>query len=247
MTQLSDYRFCHLALDLEGTLISNAVSQIPRPGLYRFLELCQIMFNEVVLFTTVPEPRFRDIAALLAHEGHAPRWFTSVRHLHCTDGQKDLGRVARLGPQALTLLVDDCADYVSPGAESIWLPVDQFAAPYPDDDAALESLIPVLARRVLAWRWTDDGVLAPASTDGGAKASLPEACGLASLAPHQAADVLALLVCASGLTGSREDAVALMTHPWPNFNGRSFLDLVRAGRSNAAIAYADVLTAGALR
>ena len=25
-----------LALDLEGTLISNAVSQIPRPGLYNF-------------------------------------------------------------------------------------------------------------------------------------------------------------------------------------------------------------------
>ena len=27
-----------IALDLEGTLISNAHSQIPRPGLYRFLE-----------------------------------------------------------------------------------------------------------------------------------------------------------------------------------------------------------------
>jgi hypothetical protein len=27
-----------LALDLEGTLISNAISQIPRPGLHCFLE-----------------------------------------------------------------------------------------------------------------------------------------------------------------------------------------------------------------
>lgn len=246
MTRFSDYRFCHLALDLEGTLISNAVSQIPRPGLHRFLELCQIMFNEVVVFTTVPESRFRDIAALLVCEGHAPPWLSWVRHLHCTDRQKDLSRVPCLGPKAMTLLVDDYADYVVPGAESMWLPIDQFAAPYPDDEAALESLIPILARRVLAWRWTGDGVLAPASTDVDAKSPLPEAWDLSSLAPHQASDLLALLACTSGLTGSREDAVALMTHPWPDVDGRSFLDLVRAGRSDAAVAYADMLTAGAL-
>jgi hypothetical protein len=29
-----------IALDLEGTLISNARRQIPRPGLYQFLEAC---------------------------------------------------------------------------------------------------------------------------------------------------------------------------------------------------------------
>ena len=43
-----------LALDLEGTLISNAVSQIPRPGLHRFLEDVRSQFEELVLFTTVP-------------------------------------------------------------------------------------------------------------------------------------------------------------------------------------------------
>lgn len=246
MTPLSGYRFCLLALDLEGTLISNAVSQIPRPGLHRFLELCQIMFDDVMVFTTVPESRFRDIATLLAHEGHAPHWFSLVRHLHCTDGQKDLGLVPCLGPQAMTLLVDDYADYVVPGAQSMWLPIDQFAAPYPDDDVALESLIPVLARRVLAWRWTDDSVLAPVSTDVDAEPLLPEAWDPASLTPHQATDLLALLACASGLTGNREDAFALMTHPWRDLGGRSLLDLVRASRSDAAISYAHVLTAGAL-
>lgn len=30
-----------IALDLEGTLISNAVSQFPRPGLFDFLTFCQ--------------------------------------------------------------------------------------------------------------------------------------------------------------------------------------------------------------
>jgi hypothetical protein len=33
-------RISVLALDLEGTLISNAVSQFPRPGLLAFLECC---------------------------------------------------------------------------------------------------------------------------------------------------------------------------------------------------------------
>jgi hypothetical protein len=54
-----------LAMDLEGTLISNAVSQIPRPGLYQFLESAKCLFDELVIFTTVPEPKFRQIADLL--------------------------------------------------------------------------------------------------------------------------------------------------------------------------------------
>jgi hypothetical protein len=36
-----------IALDLEGTLISNAVSQFPRPGLYSFLEYCSKNFCRV--------------------------------------------------------------------------------------------------------------------------------------------------------------------------------------------------------
>ncbi len=43
-----------LALDLEGTLISNAISQIPRPGLYRFQEDIQLLFDQLMMFTTVP-------------------------------------------------------------------------------------------------------------------------------------------------------------------------------------------------
>ena len=42
-----------IALDLEGTLISNAMSQIPRPGLFSFLEECRRLVERVVMFTTV--------------------------------------------------------------------------------------------------------------------------------------------------------------------------------------------------
>ena len=40
-----------VAIDLEGTLISNAVSQFPRPGLYYFLEYCYKNFDRLVIFT----------------------------------------------------------------------------------------------------------------------------------------------------------------------------------------------------
>lgn len=36
-----------LALDLEGTLTSNAFSQIPRPCLYKFIEEIHKMFKKI--------------------------------------------------------------------------------------------------------------------------------------------------------------------------------------------------------
>jgi hypothetical protein len=51
-----------IALDLEGTLISNAVSQFPRPGLFTFLEYCHQNFDRSVVFTAVNEVRFRSLA-----------------------------------------------------------------------------------------------------------------------------------------------------------------------------------------
>jgi hypothetical protein len=54
-----------IALDLEGTLISNAVSQFPRPGLFTFLEYCHQNFDRVVIFTAVNEVRFRSISRTL--------------------------------------------------------------------------------------------------------------------------------------------------------------------------------------
>jgi hypothetical protein len=55
-----------IALDLEGTLISNAVSQFPRPGLFTFLEYCHQNFDRLVILTAVNEVRFRSIASAIS-------------------------------------------------------------------------------------------------------------------------------------------------------------------------------------
>ena len=70
-----------IALDLEGTLISNAVSQIPRPGLWSFLEGCRSLAARVVIFTAVSEERFRAIAGVLVEDGFAPEWFASIDYV----------------------------------------------------------------------------------------------------------------------------------------------------------------------
>ena len=44
-----------LALDFEGTLVSNAISLFPRPCLYKFLEFCKINFGRIVIFTYVKQ------------------------------------------------------------------------------------------------------------------------------------------------------------------------------------------------
>ena len=59
-----------IALDVEGTLISNAVSQFSRPGLFTFLEYCHQNFDRLVLFTAVNEVRFRSISRTLAELLH---------------------------------------------------------------------------------------------------------------------------------------------------------------------------------
>ena len=63
-----------LALDLEGTLISNAMSQLPRQGLYAFMEGCAQRFERVVIFSAVRAERTRAILETLAAEGDVPSW-----------------------------------------------------------------------------------------------------------------------------------------------------------------------------
>jgi hypothetical protein len=61
-----------IALDLEGTLVSNAVSQFPRPRLFTFLEYCRQNFDRLVIFTAVNEVRFRSISRTLAQSQDLP-------------------------------------------------------------------------------------------------------------------------------------------------------------------------------
>jgi hypothetical protein len=70
-----------IALDLEGTLISNAVSQFPRPRLLTFLEYCHQNFDRLVIFTAVDEVRFRSISRTLAEAQDAPDWFVDLEYI----------------------------------------------------------------------------------------------------------------------------------------------------------------------
>ena len=151
-----------LALDLEGTLISNAISQIPRPGLYRFLEEVQALFDQLTMFTTVPEDRFRSIAALLAREGSAPAWFVELPYIRWSGKTKDL----RLASPNLgeAILLDDHGPYVHPGQEHLWVQAPLFGSPYSSDDDGLSLVL----HRLLDRTRNADADLRPLARSGDA-------------------------------------------------------------------------------
>ncbi len=121
-----------LALDLEGTLISNAMSQFPRHGLWHFLELCNTHLPRTVLYTTVREPLARAIGHTLVQEGSAPLWFSSIEYIEWSGAYKDLNFIKGY-PEQRTLLVDDNRDYIDPEQLHDWLLIDEFAYPYAED------------------------------------------------------------------------------------------------------------------
>lgn len=125
-----------LALDLEGTLISNAMSQIPRPGLYEFLESCASLFPRLVMFTTVREEKFRPIARLLVEENKAPAWFADMEYVNWEGETKNLEFVPDAAVSDI-ILVDDFEIYVHPGQEAQWMQIAYFDYPYPEDDRGL--------------------------------------------------------------------------------------------------------------
>ena len=121
-----------LALDLEGTLISNAVSLFPRPGLFRFLESCRQLVPRLVVYTAVDEHRFRELGRLLAGEGEVPEWFAGLEHVAWSERYKDLRLIPGADP-ASTRLLDDLEEAVHPEQRAQWIPI----APYDprcDDD-----------------------------------------------------------------------------------------------------------------
>lgn len=129
-----------LALDLEGTLISNAVSQIPRPGLREFLAFCFERFERVVIFSAVSRPRVEAVLRQLDADGALPQGVSQALDIVDWSGPyKDLRFIEGTSPKR-ALLVDDLASYVHPDQRDRWIPIPPFVSPYPDDDNALEAL-----------------------------------------------------------------------------------------------------------
>jgi hypothetical protein len=103
-----------LALDLERTLISDAMSAGPRPGLFDFLAFCHNRFERVTLFTCVEEADARDILDRLARSGRVPLEFLSrLEYVEWAGDYKDLSLVPESVPGEV-LLVDDDPGWVRP-------------------------------------------------------------------------------------------------------------------------------------
>ena len=139
-----------LALDLEGTLISNAVSVFVRPGLFGFLEECARMAPRVVVMTAVRTERARWVVEQLAREGEVPGWFGEVEIVSWEGERKDLGWISGVEGAPEAILVDDNRDYVAPGQEGSWVEVRSWDAPYDAADRELDRVLSVL--RSVAWR-----------------------------------------------------------------------------------------------
>lgn len=140
-------QFSLLALDLEGTLISNAISQIPRPGLSNFLTNCCALFPRIVMYTTVSEARFRAIAHLLVSEGVAPDWFAELEVVAWSGKTKDLTLISGAALEDC-LLVDDFEGYVHRGQRPQWVRIACFGHPYVSSDRELENTLRELTQRI---------------------------------------------------------------------------------------------------
>jgi hypothetical protein len=137
-----------IALDLEGTLISNAMSQFPRPGLYQFLEFCRRHFERMVIFTAVSEERTRHIAQILAETGDVPAWFaSSLEYIVWSGEHKDLKFVEGANIEEI-LLLDDQEAYIHPEQKEQWLPVKEYQTPYTEDDDELKELSKLIKAKI---------------------------------------------------------------------------------------------------
>jgi ribA/ribD-fused uncharacterized protein len=135
-----------IALDLEGTLISNAVSSFARPGLLPFLDWISTRFEQVVLYTAVSTRRAAEVVEALVSLGDAPEWFADLRIVTQLGPSKDL-RVIDPGLGHL-LLADDQETSVSRHQRDRWVPIPCWNAPYDNEDQALEDLRADLEERV---------------------------------------------------------------------------------------------------
>lgn len=137
-----------IVLDLEGTLISNAVSQFARPGLAQFLDFCKERFRKIYIYTAVSDARCHQIVYNLVDRDLAPNWLSDVQFIGWDRKLKDLNNIPNASP-ADCLIVDDNPDYIMEDQRSQWIPIDKFEPPYPDTDRELFGVQEVIERRLV--------------------------------------------------------------------------------------------------
>jgi hypothetical protein len=135
-----------LALDLEGTIITDAYHQEPRPGLHEFAVFCLERFERVVIFTCVACSAARSIIDHLEEEGEIPREFLQrCEYVEWQGDFKDLNFVEGAEPAEI-LIVDDDGSFILPSQEYQWVGVTSYLGD--EDDTELERVAEELARRL---------------------------------------------------------------------------------------------------
>lgn len=138
-----------VCLDLEGTIISNAVSQIPRPGLYDFLHQVSAI-ADLILYTSVSPERTEAIKQLIVSEGSAPESFLGVASIHPVATVKPRQLVPDISRYRDVVLVDDQRAVIADDELDWWIPVAEYQPPYPDDDHELEHVLSRIRERVIS-------------------------------------------------------------------------------------------------
>tara|TARA_R110002167_G_scaffold157391_2_gene352364 strand:- start:638 stop:1111 length:474 start_codon:yes stop_codon:yes gene_type:complete len=136
-----------IALDLEGTLISNAISQFARPGLAEFLEFCRQRFQRIYVYTAVHDGRCHEVIYNLVVRDLAPAWLSDVQFIHWDRNLKNLNNIPDSSPNEC-LIVDDNPDYIVEDQRSQWISIEQFEPPYLDTDRELYRIQQVIERRL---------------------------------------------------------------------------------------------------
>lgn len=136
-----------ICLDIEGTLLSNAVSLFPRPDLYQFL-LEVNKLADLVLYTSVSAARTEKIQHLLVDEGTVPHWFAKLDALHPPYTTKPRALAASYAPGASRIfLVDDQRACVEENEGDWWVAVHEYLPPYNAEDKELLRVLRELTLR----------------------------------------------------------------------------------------------------
>ncbi len=118
-----DVRIKLLALDLEGTLVDNALTANARPGLFDFLAFCEERFDRVALLTTVDEDTAREVFESLERHRQAPGVFVArVEYVDWNGEHKDLRFVRNATPDEI-LFVDDDPGWIHPDQHGQWISI----------------------------------------------------------------------------------------------------------------------------
>ncbi|PHS10140.1 MAG: hypothetical protein COA78_11590 [Blastopirellula sp.] len=136
-----------IALDLEGTLISNAVSQFARPGLFKYLSWCKDYFEEVYIYSAVRDSKCHEIVYNLVSRNLAPKWLEDTQFIQWDRKFKDLANIAGATIEDC-LIVDDNRDYILDDQIHQWIKIKKWSPPYSDTDRELERVQEIIEARL---------------------------------------------------------------------------------------------------